>query len=128
MELNISKNIDCTWSALITDNKIVNIEDGWEQTLNLNLYKNGIQHGSGTVSLTKSDRSGYFHRILIHRTMFTDILIHSASSTLSRSSIQLNVKVIPLVNILWGGVLLMISGIIILIRASLFLKIKNNKN
>ncbi len=59
-ELNISQNIDHTWSARITDSSIMDTGDGWERTLNLNVYKNGEPHGSGTLSLAKSDRSGYF--------------------------------------------------------------------
>ncbi len=121
-ELNTFQNIDSTWNARITGASIVNTLDGWEQTLNLNIYKNGDAHGSGTVSLTKSDRSGYFHRVLIHRTVFTDILIHFASDAMSQYSTQLSVKVIPLINILWGGILLMIGGIIVLINPKFFLK------
>lgn len=114
-ELSTPQNIDSTWSVLIIDSNIVNNRDEREQVLNLNFYKNGDLHGSGTVSLTKSDRFGYFHKILIHRTIFTDILIHSASDALNLSLVQLSVKVIPLVNILWGGgVILILIGIIIL--------------
>ncbi|KCZ73035.1 cytochrome c biogenesis factor [Candidatus Methanoperedens nitroreducens] len=118
-ELNILQNIDLTWSAEITDYSIMDIGDGWERTLNLSIYKNGESHGSGTLSLAKSDGSGYFHKVLLHRTLFTDILIHFASDTPGQSVIKLNVKVVPLVNLLWGGVLLMICGIIFLVKPNL---------
>ncbi|MDD5616625.1 MAG: cytochrome c biogenesis protein CcsA [Candidatus Methanoperedens sp.] len=119
-KLNVLRNIDSTWSVLIADNNIVNNGNESQQTSDLNFYKNGYLHGSGTVSLTKSDQSGYFHKILIHRTLFTDIVVHFSEDALSRSSIRLSAKVIPMVNVLWGGIFLMTWGFIILIKLRIF--------
>ncbi len=119
-ELSVPRNIDQAWSVLITDNNIVNNGNESQQELDLNFYKNGYLHGSGTVSLTKSDQFDYIHKILIHRTLFTDIVVHFSENSLSRSSISLSAKVIPLVNVLWGGIILMIGGFIILIKIRLF--------
>ncbi len=124
-DLSIPRNIDPTWSVLIADNNIVNNGNESQQTLDLNFYKNGYLHGSGAVSLTKSDQYGYFHKILIHRTLFSDIIVHFSENALSKSSIGLSAKVIPLVNVLWGGILLMIGGIIILIKIRIFSLKKN---
>ena len=123
-ELNISQNIDLTWSARITDFSIKDTGDGWERTLNINLYKNGVSHGSGTLSLAKNDRSGYFHKVLLHRTLFSDVLMHFVSDTQDWSEFRLNAKVVPLVNLLWGGALLMIGGIIFLMKPKFILKNK----
>lgn len=125
-DLSIKRNIDQTWSVLIADNNIVNNGNESQQTLDINFYKNGYLHGSGTVSLTKSDQIGYFHKILIHRTLFTDIVVHFNENALSKSSIRLSAKVIPMVNVLWGGILLMIGGIVILIKVRLFSLKKND--
>lgn len=118
-DLSIPRNIDPAWSVLIADNNIMNNGNESQQTLDLNFYKNGYLHGSGTVSLTKSDQIGYFHKILIHRTLFTDIVVHFNENELSRSSIGLSTKIIPLVNVLWGGIFLMIGGIIFLMKPNL---------
>ncbi|NJD54620.1 MAG: hypothetical protein FIB07_17380 [Candidatus Methanoperedens sp.] len=125
MELNIPKGMDTVWSAAVTDistsvkaQREVQVES--EQVLNLNIYKNGYPHGSGTVSLSKSERSGYLHKLLIHRTLFADILMHYTEDALNPSSISLSVEVMPLVNVLWAGSLFMILGIVILIWPKIF--------
>ncbi|NJD54582.1 MAG: hypothetical protein FIB07_17190 [Candidatus Methanoperedens sp.] len=121
IELNIPKGIDAVWSAAVTDiNTTIKAEAESEQILNLNFYKNGYMHGSGIVSLSKSDRSGYFHKLLIHRTLFADILMHYSEDALNPSSISLSVEVMPLVNVLWAGSLFMILGIVILIWPKIF--------
>ncbi|WP_179293797.1 cytochrome c biogenesis protein CcsA [Candidatus Methanoperedens nitratireducens] len=116
-ELNIPKSIDTVWGAAVTNvTTAVKSHNESEQIVDLNIYKNEKLHGSGTISLTKSDRSGYFHKLLIHRTALTDILIHFTSDAMDPSSIKLSIKVNPLINILWGGIILLISGIIILTK------------
>lgn len=113
-ELNIPEGIDAVWSAAIIDiNTAAKVDNESEQVLNLNFYINGNPHGSGTVSLLKSDRIGYYHKLLVHRTLFADILVHYTEDALNPNSIRLNTKVMPLVNVLWAGFLLMIFGIII---------------
>ncbi len=119
-DLSTPQNIDPEWSVQIANNKIVNNVNGSEQALDLNFYKNGLLHGYGTVFLTKNERSDQFHKILIHRTLFTDIIVHSNGDTVNQSPISLTTKVMPLVNILWGGTFLMIGGFIVLIKARLF--------
>ncbi len=123
LELNIPKDIDAVWSAAVTDiSTTAKAEGGSEQVLNLNFYKNGNLHGSGMVGLSKSDRTGYFHKLLVHRTLFADIQVHYAEDALNPSSIRLSTEVMPLVNILWAGSLLMIFGIVILIWPKIFFK------
>jgi cytochrome c biogenesis factor len=115
-DLSIPRNIGPTWGVLIADNNILKNGNESQQTLDINFYKNGYLHGYGTVSLTKSDQIGFFHKILIHRTLFSDIVVHFNENALGKSSIRLSAKVIPMVNVLWGGIFLMICGIIILIK------------
>lgn len=123
LELNIPKGIDSVWSAAITDiSTTVKADNGSEQVLNLNFYKNGNPHGSGLVSLSKSDRIGYFHKLLVHRTLFADILVHYTEDAINPSSIRLRTEVMPLVNILWAGSMLMISGLVILVCPKFFSK------
>lgn len=115
-ELNIPEGIDAVWSAAITDiSTTAKADNGSEQVLTLNFYKNGNPHGSGTVSLSKSDRIGYYHKILVHRTLFADILVHYAEDALNPDYIRLYTKMVPLVNVLWLGSLLMMSGLVILV-------------
>lgn len=116
-ELNNPEGIDAVWSAAITDiSTAAKADNGSEQVLNLNFYKNGNPHGSGTVSLSKSDRIGYYHKLLVHRTLFADILVHYAQDALNPSLIRLRTEVRPLVNVLWAGSMLMMLGIVILMR------------
>ncbi len=115
LELNIPKGINAVWSTEITDVSTIKADGKSEQVLNLKFYKNGYPHGSGMVSLSKSDRFNYFHKLLVHRTLFADILVHYTEDSLSPSSIRLRTEVMPLVNVLWGGAMLMIFGIVILI-------------
>ncbi|PWB51198.1 MAG: hypothetical protein C3F06_10275 [Candidatus Methanoperedenaceae archaeon] len=120
-ELNNPEGIDAVWSAAITDiSTAVKDDNGSEQVLDLNFYKNGNPHGSGTVSISKSDRIGYYHKILVHRTLFADILVHYAEDALN--PIRLYTKVMPLVNVLWAGSILMIFGLAILIWPKFFFK------
>lgn len=124
LELNIPKGIDAEWSVAVTDIRTATKADNEsEQVLNLIFYKKGNPHGSGIVSLSKSDRIGYFHKLLVHRTLFADILVHYSEDALNPSSIRLRTEVMPLVNVLWAGSLLMILGIVILIWPKFFLKI-----
>jgi cytochrome c biogenesis factor len=120
LELNIPKGINTVWSASVTDiNTTAKADNESEQVLNLNFYKNGNPHGSGIVSLSKSDRIGYFHKLFVHRTLFADILVHYNGDELNPSSIRLRTEVMPLVNVLWGGAILMIGGIIFLMKPNL---------
>ncbi|KAB2948502.1 MAG: cytochrome c-type biogenesis protein [Candidatus Methanoperedens nitroreducens] len=120
LELNIPKGIDAVWRVSVTDiSTTVKADNGSEQVLNLNFYKNGNPHGSGVVSLSKSDRIGNFHKLLVHRTLFTDIMVHYDGDALNPSSIRLRTEMMPLVNVLWGGTLLMIGGIIFLMKPNL---------
>lgn len=118
--LSTPQEIDSTWGVQIANNNIVNNGNESEQALDLNFYKNGYLHGSGTVYLIKKDKSDNFHKILIHRTLFTDIMVYFNGDMLNQSPISLTTKIMPLVNILWGGTFLMIGGFIFLIQARLF--------
>ncbi|NJD53831.1 MAG: hypothetical protein FIB07_13300 [Candidatus Methanoperedens sp.] len=123
LELDLPKSTDAIWSIAVTNVSATSIAwNSSEQAVNVNIYKNGDLHGSGIVRLLRSEESDYFHDLMIHRTFFTDILIHFNSNAFNPVLLKLNIELMPFVNVLWSGVLFMISGIIILITKQLLTK------